>query len=476
MDTYQNTINPTIDLQNVAQSFAELPHQVKALQWYDASLGIAKKLAFAGIWRNDPANNKPVELLRVCRYFENLDHQSKALDWLESNTDEKTLKEFARLWRSTPAAPTKSIKLSVPYFPQTDNYRDPNRTCNSSACAMCLKYFKPNAITKDDEYIKKVFALGDTTDHGIQTKVLEDYGIKSCFSYTLDFGDLDRELNEQNPVVIGILHRGSLQAPSGGHMIVVIGKTEQGDYICQDPFGNLLDNYTTDVYNGREVVYPRHVLAHRWLADGSHTGWGRIFDRPLPATTKSESPTVLQSSDTTPELSRLMFQKALDFTLKWEGGKVDNPHDPGGRTNMGITQATYERYLRRKKQTVKDVYTITAAEVAEIYETDYWNSAQCQRMIPTLAISMFDTAVNFGVGGAVLFLQEALGLTKPDGIFGSNTAAAMMVQNTSETAIKLCQGRIAYRHQRVTENPSQQVFLQGWLNRDQALLELIKGM
>jgi Glycosyl hydrolase 108/Peptidase_C39 like family/Predicted Peptidoglycan domain len=476
MNAQLNSINSIIDLQQVAQSFAELPHQAKALQWYDASIGISKKLTFAGIWRNDSNNTKPIELLRVCRYFENLEHQNKALDWLEDNTDEKILKEFARLWRVAPPTLPKSIKLSVPYFPQTDNYRDPNRTCNSSACAMCLKYFKPNAIANDNEYVKKVFALGDTTDHSIQTKVLADYGIKSCFSYTLDFEDLDRELNEKNPVVIGILHRGSLQAPTGGHMIVVIGKTEHGDYICHDPFGSLLDNYTTDVYNGREVVYPRHILNHRWLPDGPRTGWGRLFDVSSSSGSGNESATVIQTGNAVVDPSRALFQKALTFTLKWEGGKVDNPHDPGGRTNMGITQATYERYLRRQKRVIKDVYNITEAEVAEIYKIDYWNPARCQQMTPALAISMFDTCVNFGVGGAVMFLQEALKLPEPDGILGPNTLTAMMANNSTETATKLCQGRITYRHQRVKESPSQQVFLQGWLNRDQALLKFIKEL
>jgi Glycosyl hydrolase 108/Peptidase_C39 like family/Predicted Peptidoglycan domain len=476
METHQNTINPVIDLQKVAQSFSDLPHQAKALQWYDASIGISKKLTFAGMWRNDPTNAKPIELLRVCRYFENLEHQNQALDWLETNTEVKILQEFARLWRAAPPTSPKSIKLPVPYFPQTDNYRDPNRTCNSSACAMCLKYFKPNAIGNDNEYIKKVFALGDTTDHGVQTQVLAEYGVKSCFSYTLDFEDLDRELNEKNPVVIGILHRGSLQAPTGGHMIVVIGKTEQGDYICHDPYGNLLDNYTTDVFKGREVIYPRHILTHRWLPDGPRTGWGRIFDLPISPGSNHDTLTVIQSSPTTSEPSRVMFQKALAFTLKWEGGKVDNPHDPGGRTNRGITQSTYERYLRRKKQVIKDVYHMADAEMAEIYETDYWNPVRCEQMVPSLAVSMFDTAVNFGVGGAVLFLQEALGLSHPDGVFGPKTQAAVKANNAVETALKICQGRIAYRHQRVTENPSQQIFLQGWLNRDQSLFAFIQGL
>jgi hypothetical protein len=43
------------------------------------------------------------------------------------------------------------------------------------------------ALKGDDEYVKKVFAIGDTTDHAVQTKVLAGYGVKSHFSYNLSF-------------------------------------------------------------------------------------------------------------------------------------------------------------------------------------------------------------------------------------------------------------------------------------------------
>ena len=169
--------------------------------------------------------------------------------------------------------------LSVPYFPQTDNYRDAQRTCNSSSCAMCLEYFKPGTLVGpkgDDSYIRKVFAIGDTTDHAIQTKVLSSYGVNSRFSYNLSFDDVDRELAAGRPVIIGILHRGTLSSPTGGHMVVVIGKKGE-DYVVNDPYGSLNDGYTGSVYNGKGAVYKRSELARRWTADGPKSGWGRVF-------------------------------------------------------------------------------------------------------------------------------------------------------------------------------------------------------
>jgi hypothetical protein len=185
---------------------------------------------------------------------------------------------WVRIYRTQPEKP-KSTILDVPFFPQTDNYRDAQRTCNSSACAMCLEYFKPGTLVGpkgDDAYVRKVFAVGDTTDHSVQTKVLESYGVKSTFSYNLSFVDLDRELANGRPVIIGILHRGTLSNPVGGHMLVVIGKKGE-DYVVNDPYGSLNDGYTGSVYTGKGAIYKRSELSRRWTPDGPKSGWGRVF-------------------------------------------------------------------------------------------------------------------------------------------------------------------------------------------------------
>jgi hypothetical protein len=197
----------------------------------------------------------------------------KADDLVEDSSN------WVRIFRTKIESPKVNI-LTVPFYPQTDNYRDANRTCNSSSCAMCLEYFKPGTLKGpkgDDDYVKKVFSIGDTTDHVVQTKVLMSYGIESSFNYHLSFSDLDFELSNNRPVVIGILHRGPLSAPTGGHMIVVIGKTPAGDYVVNDPYGSLNDGYTGAVTNGKGAVYTKSVLEKRWIVDGPKSGWGRIF-------------------------------------------------------------------------------------------------------------------------------------------------------------------------------------------------------
>ena len=218
----------------------------------------------------DPKN--PKHVAAVEQLEKDLEQKQPDLIQDESN--------WVRIYRAKVPVPAQTGVLQVPYYPQTDNYRDADRTCNSSACAMVLEYLKPGTLKGakgDDAYVQKVFAIGDSTDHTVQTKVLESYGVKSYFSYNLSFSDLDKSLSAGKPVVIGILHRGSLSAPTGGHMVVVIGKKGQ-DYVVNDPYGSLNDGYTGSVTNGKGAVYKKSDLTYRWLENGKDkTGWGRIF-------------------------------------------------------------------------------------------------------------------------------------------------------------------------------------------------------
>jgi hypothetical protein len=206
-----------------------------------------------------------------------------AVDQLELDIDPKLIDDSAnwvRIFRTQPEAP-KTTTLAVPFYPQTDNYALANSTCNSSSCAMALEFLKPGTLKGpkgDDAYLRKVLALGKSTDHNVQTKVLESYGVYSTWKQTLTFADLDRELGLRKPVVIGILHRGTLSAPTGGHILVVIGESSDGkSYVVNDPFGDLMDGYTTDVYNGKGALYPKYILEKRWTVDGPNSGWGRVF-------------------------------------------------------------------------------------------------------------------------------------------------------------------------------------------------------
>jgi len=228
-----------------------------------------------------------IDLHNFFKYYNgDLKHHRAAVqelaEYLEKNAPEvlQDDSEWVEIYRNPSYKPEEpELVLPVPFYAQTDNYTQPERTCNSSACAMALEYFRPGTLKGpkgDDAYVRAVFSEGDTANHTIQTKVLEEYGVKSTFKYDLTFDDLDRELAAKRPVVIGILQWGTLQYPAGGHMIVVIGKNSDG-YICHDPYGDIHDGYTSSVYNGKSVVLEKHILEARWTVEGPGSGWGRLF-------------------------------------------------------------------------------------------------------------------------------------------------------------------------------------------------------
>ncbi len=106
-----------------------------------------------------------------------------------------------------------------------------------------------------------------------------------------------------------------------------------------------------------------------------------------------------------------MFETALAFVLRWEGGYSDHPQDPGGATNYGITQRTYDAWRKRQGLPTRPVREISMEEVQAIYRDRYWKPlpARYAEKDPALALALFDFAVNSGVGTARRALREAGG-------------------------------------------------------------------
>jgi lysozyme family protein len=158
------------------------------------------------------------------------------------------------------------------------------------------------------------------------------------------------------------------------------------------------------------------------------------------------------------------YEAALPFILRWEGGFVDHPKDPGGRTNKGVTQRVYTAWRTRRGLPDLDVKQITDVEVKAIYESDYWLPPRCDVLPTRLDLVQFDTAVNMGVGRAVRFLQTAVGCGV-DGQFGSGTAQAVAGCDARTTLARYCETREAFYRRLVARNPDLGAFLKGWMNR-----------
>jgi len=159
------------------------------------------------------------------------------------------------------------------------------------------------------------------------------------------------------------------------------------------------------------------------------------------------------------------FAEALLFVLRWEGGFVDHPADPGGATNKGVTQAVYDGWRKKQGQPARSVRQIEDAEMHAIYASGYWQAARCPVLAQPLDVVQFDTAVNMGVGRAVRFLQQAVGAVPVDGNFGPGTQRCVADCDPGDALVNYCNAREAFYRNLVVKNPKLTVFQKGWMNR-----------
>lgn len=99
-----------------------------------------------------------------------------------------------------------------------------------------------------------------------------------------------------------------------------------------------------------------------------------------------------------------LFDKALEVTLSQEGGWSDHAEDNGGRTQRGVTQVRFDKYLRGKGQPTRSVATITDDELRDLYYNGYWLPVGADALPPATALVAFDCAVNHGLDSAHRFL------------------------------------------------------------------------
>jgi len=188
------------------------------------------------------------------------------------------------------------------------------------------------------------------------------------------------------------------------------------------------------------------------------------------------------------------FADALELTLQFEGGYVNDPDDEGQETYRGISRrfnpswngwamidrlkAEYGPQMEKQLPMQLDLQQ----QVAQFYKSMYWDRFWGDR-IPdqSVADELFDTAVNLGVHRAVIFLQHSINLLNrneknypdigADGSFGPRTLAAL------ESVLALDRGNSLYllklmnimqgQHyiDYMEKNPVQEKFARGWLGR-----------
>lgn len=153
------------------------------------------------------------------------------------------------------------------------------------------------------------------------------------------------------------------------------------------------------------------------------------------------------------------WPQSFRLMLASEGGFSNHPSDPGGRTNLGVTQRVWEEWVGRESNE-KEMRSLTPEMVEPLYKRKFWDACKCDELPSGIDYLVFDFAVNAGCGRSAKVLQTAVGVT-PDGGIGPLTLAAVKAIPESELIEKFSQAKENfYRSLNTFET-----FGKGWLNR-----------
>ncbi len=153
------------------------------------------------------------------------------------------------------------------------------------------------------------------------------------------------------------------------------------------------------------------------------------------------------------------FQEAIDKTLAWEGGYVNDPKDPGGETNFGISKRAHPKVEIRR---------LTREKACEIYKTHYWDPVFGDKIKSQItAEKIFDIGVNTGVRRTSKFAQAAAGLSDKDidGRIGPKSVQAINKTSDELFMLRLTVLQVAHYTNICRKRPDSRKFLVGWLKR-----------
>lgn len=160
--------------------------------------------------------------------------------------------------------------------------------------------------------------------------------------------------------------------------------------------------------------------------------------------------------------TKTTFDIAFERTMKWEGGYVNHPNDPGGETNFGISKRAHPQV---------DIKNLTREAAKEIYRKEYWRK-EYQELPFLVAIKVFDMAVNMGHQQAHRLLQRATNHIlqfQPvviDGFIGPQTMAAIEeVDDINQLLREIRAQQARFYATLAINNPSRKAFLLGWMRR-----------
>ena len=157
---------------------------------------------------------------------------------------------------------------------------------------------------------------------------------------------------------------------------------------------------------------------------------------------------------------RESFDNALKFILADEGGYINHPDDHGGETKYGISKRSHPD---------EDIPNLAIERAGEIYRAEYWTPIRGDDLPTGLDYILFDSAVNHGPQNAGILLQKALNRMKAgleiDGEIGPKTLEAIKSIDGQPLFTDVLRERDIFYRKIVAQDPSQEVFMRGWMNR-----------
>lgn len=163
------------------------------------------------------------------------------------------------------------------------------------------------------------------------------------------------------------------------------------------------------------------------------------------------------------------FENAINIVLENEGGLVNNPSDPGGITNFGISLEFYKTI--KVGAAPEDIIGLTQAMAMQIYRSCFWDKNKYNLIADQfIATKVFDLSVNMGAKNANLCLQRAAKAAQmrpivEDGVIGTQSLYAINSSPPTCVYAALKSEAAGYYRNLAHANPKLEIFLKGWLNR-----------